>query len=389
MRQHLFLTQDYAPDLGGMARRHVELCRRFPHGSTLVSTVASPAAAGFDAVEPYVIARERFTFPQAKIFTNQVRWAAHLVRLVDRGVGVVHLGNIRPCGYAVMMARRMRHFPYVVYVNGGDLLREERKVGEQGLKRWSARDILGQARGIVANSGWTADLARRVMRSSGVRTLPEVAAIDLGTDPAHFHPGRDRGTLRRQLGIGDAPLLVTIARLVPHKGQDTVIDALPHLDPAVHYLVVGDGEFRAAFEARAAERGVAGRVHFLGAVSDEIVAEAYATASVYVGMSRLDHGINVEGFGISFVEASASGVPVVAGDSGGVRSAVRDGETGLVITPDDAGLLASTVRGLLSNDARRRAMGAAGRRAVEAHYNWDRVARETLAFVGRVTGEAR
>lgn len=385
MRQHLFVTQDYAPDHGGMARRHVELCRRFPHDATLVSTVASPAAAPFDAQEPYAIVRERFTFAQAKVFTNQLRWAAHLVGVVDRGVGVVHLGNIRPCGYAVMMARRMRTFPYVVYVNGGDLLREERKVGEQGLKRWSARDILGQARGIVANSPWTADLARRVMRSSGVRTLPEVAAIDLGTDPAHFHPGRDRGTLRRELGIGEAPLLVTIARLVPHKGQDTVIDALPQLDPAVHYLVVGDGEHRAAFEARAAERGVAGRVHFLGAVSDETVAEAYATASVYVGMSRLDHGINVEGFGISFVEASASGVPVVAGDSGGVRAAVRDGETGLVIPPGDAGLLASTVRGLLSNDTRRRAMGAAGRRAVELHYNWDRVARETLAFVARVT----
>jgi phosphatidyl-myo-inositol dimannoside synthase len=386
MTQHLFLTQDYAPDLGGMARRHVELCRRFPRGSTRVSTVASPAAASFDAHEPYPIARERFAFAQAKVFTNQVRWAAHLVAALDRGVGAVHLGNIRPCGYAVMMARRMRNFPYVVYVNGGDLLREERKVGEQGLKRWSARDILGQARGVVANSAWTAELARRVMRSSGVRVLPEVAAIDLGTDPAHFHPGRDRGALRRQLGIGDAPLLVTIARLVPHKGQDTVIDALAQLDPAVHYLVVGDGEYRAAFAARAAERGVGDRVHFTGPLPDDLVAEAYATASVYVGMSRLDNGVNVEGFGISFVEASASGVPVVAGDSGGVRSAVRDGETGLVIAPADPDLLAATVRGLLSNDPRRRAMGAAGRRAVEAHYNWDRVARETLAFVERVTG---
>lgn len=386
MRRHLFVTQDYAPDLGGMARRHVELCRRFPSGDTMVSTVASPASAAFDAAEPYEIARERFGFAQAKVFTNQVRWAAHLVRALDAGVGALHLGNIRPCGYAVMMARRMRSFPYVVYVNGGDLLREERKVGEQGLKRWSARDILGQSRGVIANSTWTAELARRVMRNSGVRVLPEVAAIDLGTDPSHFHPGRDRGELRRRLGIGAAPLLVTIARLVPHKGQDTVIDALPLLDPSVHYLVVGDGEYREAFEARARERGVAQRVHFTGPLPDDEVAEAYATASVYVGMSRLHNGINVEGFGISFVEASASGVPVVAGDSGGVRSAVRDGETGLVIAAADAAGLAATVRGLLSNEERRRAMGDAGRRAVESHYNWDRTARETLAFVERVTG---
>jgi phosphatidylinositol alpha-1,6-mannosyltransferase len=387
MTRHLFVTQDYAPDLGGMARRHVELCRRLPVHSTVVSTVASAAGAAFDAAEPYRIVRERFAFGQAKIFTNQMRWAAHLVRQIDVAPAVVHLANIRPCGYAVMMARRLRNFPYVVYVNGGDLLHEERKVGEQGIKRWSARDILGSAAGVVANSPWTADLARRVMRSTGVRVLPEVAAIDLGTDPLHFHPGRDTGALRRRFGIGDVPLLVTIARLVPHKGQDTVIDALPSLDPAVHYLVVGEGGYRADLEARAASHGVADRVHFAGVLSDAEVAEAYATATLYVGMSRLHSGLHVEGFGISFVEASASGVAVVAGDSGGVRAAVRDGETGLVIPPEDPAVLAATIRGLLSNPVRRRGLGAAGRRAVETHYNWDRVARETRVFVARVTGE--
>ena len=86
------------------------------------------------------------------------------------------------------------------------------------------------------------------------------------------------------------------------------------------------------------------------------------------------------------MEAGASGVPSVAGDSGGVRSAVRDGETGLVVPPEDIDRVTAALRLLLTNDDVRRRMGAAARRAVETHYNWDRVARDTLGFVRDVTG---
>jgi phosphatidylinositol alpha-1,6-mannosyltransferase len=103
----------------------------------------------------------------------------------------------------------------------------------------------------------------------------------------------------------------------------------------------------------------------------------------------VDDGINVEGFGISFVEAGASGTPSVAGDSGGVRSAVRDGETGIVVPPDDVSALAAAIRRLLADTALRERMGLAARRAVEEHYNWDRVARETDAFARAVTSGRR
>jgi phosphatidylinositol alpha-1,6-mannosyltransferase len=115
---------------------------------------------------------------------------------------------------------------------------------------------------------------------------------------------------------------------------------------------------------------------------DADVAEAYATSDVYIGLSRQD-GKAIEGFGISFIEASASGIPIIAGDSGGVRSAVRDGETGVVVEPNDPDAVASALRQLLASPERRKALGRAGRRAVETHYNWDRVARETTEFAER------
>jgi phosphatidylinositol alpha-1,6-mannosyltransferase len=386
MRQ-LFVTQDFPPDLGGMARRHVELCRRFSPEDVSVSTVlAGPGAADFDRAEGYAIARQPFTAAAAKLFVNQLRWSRSIDRWCRNGGGLVHLGNIRPCGYAVGLGTLLTGTPYLMYVNGGDLLRELR-FARQAARRWSGRHLYSRALGIVANSRWTADLARDTVARFGARPIP-VAAIDLGTDPGFFSPRRDTGALRRRLGLGDAPLLLTVARLVPHKGQDIAMRTLARLVcdfPDLRYLVVGEGRDRQRLQTLASELGLADRVIFAGALSDDEIAEAYATATLYLGLSRIEDEVGAEGFGISFIEAAASGVPAVAGDSGGVRSAVRDGETGLVVSPADVEAATAAVRMLITDNDCRKAMGAAARRAVETHYNWDRVARETLDFARSLT----
>jgi phosphatidylinositol alpha-1,6-mannosyltransferase len=377
--RHGFVTQDYGPDLGGIARRHVELCRRLS-GGVIVSTVAHAGSAAFDSREPYAIARQPFDITDAKRFANQVRWARTLPR-----TRVLHVGNIRPAGYPVWWAHRTTGLPYIVYVYGMDLLKERRKLGNP-LKRYTARRLFADAAGVVAISAWTAELAADVMRVAGVTHAPPVATIDLGTDPDFFHPHRRTGALRRRFGLGSGPLMLTVARLVPHKGQDVAIRALALLRADVHYLIVGAGPDRPRLRALATELGVADRVTFAGALDDGDIADAYATASVYVGLSRRDGDVSVEGFGISFVEAGASGTPSVAGDSGGVRGAVRDGETGVIVPATDPGAAAAAIGALIGDESRRAAMGAAARQAVETHYNWDRVARETMAFIDTVTG---
>lgn len=396
---HLFITQDYGPDLGGMARRHVELCRRFAPDAMLVSVPGFPGDAAFDRAErrdDYEIARQPFPFALAKSLAAQMRWARWAVREVRRrGIDLVHCGNIRPAGYVAWWVRRRTGVPYILYVYGGDMLRERRKTARSPLKRRTARLIFGDAAAVVAISDWSAALARDVMREIGVRRPPPVATFDLGTDPAHFDAARDTGALRARLALGDAPVMLTVARLVPHKGQDVGIRALALLGdefPALRYLIVGTGPDAERLRALAAELGVAERVVLAGRLSDEEIAEAYATSTIYLGASRVHENKDVEGFGIAFVEAAASGVPSVAGDSGGVRNAVRDGETAIVVPPEDPRAVADALRALLADPARRRAMGAAARRSVETHYNWDRVARETRDFahdVARLRGGAR
>lgn len=385
--RHLFVTVDYPPDLGGMARRHVELCRRLAAEGVTVSTVAAENASDFDRAEQYPIAREPFTFRGARSLTNRWRWAR---TIADRAaaVDVVHCGNIRPCGYSILAARG--RVPFLLYVNGSDLLREREKIAVSALKRLFVRRLFKDAAGIVANSAWTAETTKILCESLGLSADERVVAIDLGTDPQQFRPENDRGLLRARLGWQDNVVVATVARLVPHKGHDVALRAVAAIlrqYPNVRYLIVGEGPNETALRTLAEDLGIGDRVAFVGAVSDAEVAEAYATADIYVGLSR-EQGLDVEGFGISFVEASASATPVIAGDSGGVRSAVRDGETGFLVMPNDVDAVAAALRLLLADADRRRDMGVAGRRAVETHYNWDRVARETAAFAARVVRHA-
>jgi len=388
--RHIFVTQDYGPDRGGMARRHVELVRRFANDAERmeVSTVRIEGDTEFDRGEHYRINRQPFHFREANRFTKQVKWARWLTRYAKSRIDVIHCGNIRPAGYGVRWARTRLGIPYIVYVNGGDLLRERQKAEKSDLKRRMSREILGTASGIAATSQWVADLASDVMRDVGVTNPPPIAALALGTDPKMFSASRNTGALRSKWGIGNAPVILTVARLVPHKGQDVVVRSLPALAkefPDVRYVVVGEGHDETRLREIAIELGVEDRIVFAGALSERELPEAYATATIYAGPSRVDNEINVEGFGISFLEAASSGLPVVAGDSGGVRSAVRDGETGIVLPPRDTDAWTATLGDLLRNDARRKALGDVGRKAVEDHYNWDRVARDTREFTLSVT----
>jgi phosphatidylinositol alpha-1,6-mannosyltransferase len=169
--------------------------------------------------------------------------------------------------------------------------------------------------------------------------------------------------------------LVTVARLVPHKGVDVTIRALRLLAeefPDLCYAIVGEGSYQPSLEALARETGLADRVHFLADVRDAELPLAYALADVYVGVSR-QTARDVEGFGISLLEAQASGKPVVAGRSGGMPDAVREGETGLLTDPEDPAAVAAAIARLLREPALAGRLGAGGRSAVERYYNWDRV----------------
>ena len=389
MRTHLLLTYDFPPMGGGIARWMAELAARYPAGSLVVSTGQYGDASDVDAGFPNRV--DRLSIPSRRLRTIQgiLLWSrrvAVLARSTD--AEFIWCGNIKPAAYPAKWTMERTGTPFGILLHGGDLLILQHQVHQSAVKRKTAAALLSSAAVLVANSEWTRDRALTLLSELEIDAPPDrVRVVPLGADHRFFRPGVDSREVRARYGLGDARWLLSVARLTRHKGIDTALQALARLGaryPDVRYAVVGSGEDQEALESEARQLGVADRVRFLTQVPDRDLPALYNSAEIYLGISRLLEQ-RVEGFGISLAEASACGIPVIAGRSGGIPEAVRDGETGLLVDAERPDAVAEAVGRLLDDPALRAKLGAAGRRAVETHFNWDRVAAD-LARIGRELG---
>ena len=379
----LLLAQDFPPMGGGIARLHGELAKRFPPGELVVSTPADPDAAEFDAGLGALVDRLPIGARRTKTFPGLLMWSRRAASLArQHRVRFVHCGNVKPAGYPARWVFERVRVPYSLFLYGADLLSEQHKIRQSPLKRRIARAIFGGAAVLLPISNWTRDLAMTLLGELGLDSGgTRMRVVPLGTDPEHFRPGVDPTALRARFGLpdGDTRWLVTVARLQRHKGIDTVIQALPAIlagAPDVRYAVAGSGPDRERLERLAHQVGVRDCVRFLGAVDDQDLPALYNLGSIYVGASRRSERLGVEGFGIALVEASACGLPVVAANSGGIPDAVRDGETGFLVPPEEPAAFAEAICRLLADPAIGKRIGQNGRRAVESYFNWDRVVRD-------------
>ena len=246
------------------------------------------------------------------------------------------------------------------------------------------RRVLERSTGFFPVSSYTAGL----LEQAGVEPA-RIVTVHNGVDPERFRPF-DASALRAELGAIDRPVLLTVARLVPRKGIDTVLASLPRVlrdVPNALYVVAGDGPDRPRLERLAREHGVSASVRFLGAVPGDI-ARYYNACDVFVMPARVEPE-DVEGFGLVFLEAGACAKPVVGARAGGAVDAIVEGRTGLLVPPDDPAALASALSGLLRDEARRVAMGREGRTHVLADGTWDRAVDRIYAAIARLTASAR
>ncbi len=368
-----------------------ELAKRYPPGALVVSTGSHRDSTVVDGLLPNRV--DRLDVPSRRLRTVQglLRWSHRAVSL-SRSVRpeFVWCGNLKPAGYPARWVRHRIGTPYGILLYGTDLLLLRHRIRHSTLKRTSARSLIGSASVLVAISRWTRDEALSLLedlelsdRNIDVRLLP------LGTDPKQFRPGVDPSSVRARYSLPEGRWLLTVARLTGHKGIDTVLQvlaALSHEYPDLGYLVVGRGDRLNDLQRLARDLGVVERVRFLTDVPDSDLPALYNTAEIYMGLSR-PAGLMVEGFGISLSEASASGIPVIAGSGGGIPDAVRDGETGLLVDAEGPEAATAAVRLLLGNRELAGRLGAGGRNAVETYYNWQRVTTE-LANIGHELGKS-
>lgn len=359
MPRHLLITNDFPPKVGGIQNYLWELWRRLPHGHAIVHTTPHPDAAAFDAVAPMrvVRAREPWLLP-----------LPHLVRRVNR-LAEQHeaeLVVIDPALPAGLIGPHLDR-PYAVIVHGA----EAAIPGRLPLTLALLKRVLNGASGVIAAGGYpAAECERALGRSLQTYVIPP------GTDVNRFRPLTDtaRTKARQRLGIAsDALLLVSVSRLVPRKGMDTLIKAAARLSSShdkLQVVIAGDGRHRRRL-ARLVQR-LNAPVRLAGRLSDAEVAALYGCADVFAMLCRSRWGgLEQEGFGIVFVEAAAAGVPQVAGSSGGAHEAVAHGETGIVLRNATVEAAATAIGSLLDDHQRRCAMGEAARKRAVADFSYD------------------
>jgi phosphatidylinositol alpha-1,6-mannosyltransferase len=374
MRPTLIVTNDFPPRQGGIQSFVHELARRLPPEQLTVYAPAWDGAAQFDAKQPFEVIRHptSLMLPVPSV----TRRAAAIAKA--RHCEAVIFGAAAPLGLITPALRRAGVGKAIAITHGH----------EAG---WAA---LPGARALLRRIGDQTDVVTYLgeyfrLRLAGALS-PAAAArmtrLHPGVDAARFRPDPEaREAIRARYGIAGRPVVVCVSRLVRRKGQDTLLKAWPAVKekvPDAALLIVSGGPREAALHRLSERTGLAASVRFTGPVPSAELPAHYAAGDVFAMPCRTRRGgLDVEGLGIVYLEASATGLPVVGGDSGGAPDAILDGETGYVVPGRDTGALAERLIALLSDPTTARAMGDKGRAWVERDWSWDLIAARLRALL--------
>ncbi|MFJ9889165.1 glycosyltransferase family 4 protein [Streptomyces sp. NPDC091287] len=394
-RRTLVVTNDFPPRQGGIETFVHAMTSRFPTDSVVVYTSAEPGATAHDAALPHPVVRDpaRTLLPVPRVAARAVEIARH------HGCDGVWFGAAAPLGLLAGRLRRESGVRRAVATTHGHEVWWARTPGARALLRRigdrtdtvtylgeatrapiaaalgpaAARRMVRLAPGVDAEAFRVREGARDAVRE-GARDAVRAGACDGVRPPA--------GGVRERYGLGGRPVILCAARLVPRKGQDTLIRALPAVRRAVPdavLLLTGDGPYARPLRRLAADTGVADAVVLAGGQPHAAMPEHYEACDVFAMPCRTRRrGLEVEGLGIVFLEAAASGLPVLVGDSGGAPDTVRDGETGHVVDGRDVAAVADRLVALLRDPAAAAAMGEKGRAWVREAWGWERTY-DTLA----------
>ena len=360
------MTNDFPPRPGGIQNYLDSLARRLPPEDLVVYAPSWHGASGshpeWDAAAPFEVVRHptSLMLPTPDV----VRRAKEILR--SRGCDSVWFGAAAPLALMSPALRAAGARRIVACTHGHEVGWSMLPAARQALRR------IGNTTDVVT---YVSEYTRKRFAAAfgpmaGLEHLPS------GVDVELFHPDEGaRREIRARHGLGDRPTVVCVSRLVPRKGQDVLLRTMPELRrrvPDAALLIVGGGPYRGTLERMARELDVTEDVVFTGSVPWPELPAHYAAGDVFAMPARTrGKGLDVEGLGIVYLEASATGLPVIAGRSGGAPETVVDEVTGHVVDGRDVLQLAETLASVLGDPTRARKMGEAGREWVRENWRWD------------------
>ncbi|XVV05580.1 glycosyltransferase family 4 protein [Actinosynnema sp. CA-248983] len=374
MRRTLLVTNDFPPRPGGIQAYLHALATRLPNLVVYAPSWESPSGSHpeFDAAQPFPVVRHPGTL---MLPTPDVLRRASDIMRAER-CDAVWFGAAAPLALLTPWLRNAGAARVVASTHGHE-------VG------WSMLPAARQSLRAIGSSVDVVTFVSRYTRSRFAAAFGAMAALEhlpSGVDTSVFAPDpAARVEIRARYGLGDRPVVVCVSRLVPRKGQDVLVRALPEirrLAPDAALLLVGGGPYRKSLQRLADSVGVAEHVVFTGSVPWSELPAHYNAGDVFAMPCRTrGRGLDVEGLGIVYLEASATGLPVVAGQSGGAPETVRDGVTGTVVDGRAVSSVAAEVGRLLADRDLAAKMGEAGRDWVTREWRWDDLADRLAALI--------
>ena len=362
----LFVTNDFGPRAGGIETFIIGLIERRPVGQTIVYTSAQPNSEQYDAewLAQYGV---RVIRDRSKILLPTPRVAFHLKKIIRKeGITTAAFGSAAPLGLLSAGMKRAGVDRTVALTHGHEVWWAKVFPFNLLLRRiGSTVDVLtylGEFTRSAISKGLTAKA-----QASMVKIAP-------GIDVEHFIP-TDATVLRNSLGLSDKKVIVSVGRLVHRKGQDHLIEAMPEIlksIPQAHLLLVGEGPYREHLQTLVKKYNLEASVTFIGRIQYKDLPTYICVGDIFAMPSRSRlMGLEVEGLGIVYLEASSCGLPVLAGDSGGAPDALVQNETGLVVNGTDDQQIATAAIKLLTNIELSKKMGLAGRQWIIDKWRWE------------------
>ena len=364
----LVLAQDFPPIPGGVSVYVENLFKNWQEPAIILAPEASaPGKLEF----PANITVERLPMDLKRgglmpFFKRQFSlYRASLRQIKNANIKYVQCTHIAS-GLVALLLKKLHSIPYVLYTYGSEV------TGQPGFIRSNlSRLILKNAFHIITMSEFT---KRAIMRygipAENIRFL-------VGVEVDRFTQKGDTLGTREKYKIDGEPILLTVARLVEHKGIDTVIKALPEIlktYPGLIYLVIGDGPYRRHLEKLCRRLQVEKNVRFLGNIPHHMMQSKcesfYSLCDLFIMVSRNINQIETEGFGIVFLEAALAQKACIGGRSGGIPDAVIDGVTGKLVDPNDPKAITRTVLNLLADKQAASLLGTNGYKRATKNFNW-------------------
>ena len=363
----LCVTNDFGPRTGGIETFVMGLIERLSPGSVIVYTSRQGDTREYDQrwLDQFGV---RVIRDRSKILLPTPRVSSAIKKVITtENLQVIFFGAAAPLAIMAGGFRKVGVQKIVALTHGHEVW---------WAKLWPFNWAIRYIGASVDHLTYLGDFTRHeISRALSSKASAAMVKIAPGIDTNHFAPQASAEQLRATLGLTDKKVIVSVGRLVHRKGQDSLIAALPEIlqrHPSAHILLVGEGPYRKHLEKMVADLKVDDAITFIGRIQHADLPRYICVGDIFAMPSRSRlAGLEVEGLGIVYLEASACELPVIAGISGGAPDAVLEGETGICVDGTNPSEIASAVISLLDDPLRASSMGKRGREWIYSNWRWE------------------